>query len=185
MQTGSAPAQVTSPDASLSSPHTEVVSGFVARSDMRVETWGAALWLEYYKQCRELQSALATRFYDFLSHVSVFATAACTLMVALKGPLGEGPFVLAVGAAACLPLLVTWRVLIGYFRQIGVVGSIMVRIETRFALPEDLALLTSCRRPGVAIYGSRFGRMLVYLYTPTLMAIVMITAALLARGTLK
>jgi hypothetical protein len=144
------------------------------------EQWGAAEWLTYYGECRQFQAGLTTRFSDFAIQASIFASAVCTLMITLRDTLGDGSPLMIIAFVTCLPLMVCWRFLVTYFRQIRVAGGILAAIERRVGLPADVSLLVSCRQPGIAFYNSRIGSLMAFSYLPLLMAAILVTAFFLS-----
>jgi hypothetical protein len=136
-------------------------------------------WLEYYKQCRELQAGAASRFAQFIAQASIFVAAICTAMISLRNYIDAGFAFLWIAVVASMPLFVFWRMIVAYFRQISAASLILHKLEQKFEIPEDLALLTSLRKPGTAFYTSPSGKLVAFGYLPLLIGVMLATALVL------
>ena len=142
------------------------------RSD--AEEWTKSDWLSYYSECRQFLLALGQKFVSLLAQSSVFAFASCTVILAAREKLGivfPRNLLLALPAIAGLALYI--KITAAYFRQLKGIGMIMEAIETdRLAVPPEIRLLQTLRKPEYAFFARPGSYRLVQVYCIALPLII-------------
>jgi hypothetical protein len=154
-----------------------------------LDAWGKTEWLTYYSNCREFLLALGAKFVMLMTQASVYASAACTAMLALHHEFADKPAVpreiyMSLSAPLVLPLLVYWYFLVRYFYQTRETGSVMKAVEDLFvSVAPELRLLSQLRKVRKArLYGSRLTVAFVWFYPPLLAFAILAIGYCLSYG---
>jgi hypothetical protein len=144
------------------------------------DTWNSTHWLSYYSQCCGFLLALGQKFISLLTQASVFTTAVCAALIALRSSQPPAFVYIAVAVIACLPLLGFWHFIVRYRKQIEETGTLVRELEQNHFghLTDGLRLLCRLRKKA-PIYGLTPTTLLAKAYPAVLMLVVLVLGGLL------